>query len=361
MRHTELRQFLLESNREKLSPAEKDVFLYYQSRAQNGKEWTCLDTKVAEEIGRSRNTVCVARHALKERGWIRENSTFSIEVLRQFSVRNVTENNESESETGLVTDVKPVRNVTKGVRNETKPVRNVTVGVRNRTAYIDKNKKENFKENEEKGSSSPKATSPRSKGTRLPDQFLLTAEMRKYAAEKRPDIDPVLETEKFCNHFRSAPGQKGLKVDWRLTWNNWILRAYEFSNGSRNGSSKPFDPGRSSEPIDQVIAPPVPQPLPPRPAAKVPIEQTHAWNAFKDAIAAQINPDIFRTWFKPLIFDGIDAKRSVFLIRTRQIAHEWVTKYYGETLYEAFCTIGMPEFSIEWEIELEIYGEIESV
>lgn len=63
------------------------------------------------------------------------------------------------------------------------------------------------------------------RGTRLPDQFLLTAEMRAWAKDERPDVDVNTETKKFCNHFRSQPGQKGVKLDWVLTWENWILNA----------------------------------------------------------------------------------------------------------------------------------------
>lgn len=82
------------------------------------------------------------------------------------------------------------------------------------------------------GASQATPRSPR--GSRLPDPFLLTAEMRGYAAEKRPHVNVVEETEKFVNHFRSAPGQKGVKLDWPATWRNWILNCgnYERSNGS---------------------------------------------------------------------------------------------------------------------------------
>ncbi len=132
---------------------------------------------------------------------------------------------------------------------------------------------------------------------------------------------------------------------------------------SRNGSSKPFfDPGRSAAAdAEPVIAPQIAEPLPPRPAAKVPIEQTHAWNAFRDALAKHLSTDVYASWIKPLIFDGINAKNSTFRVRTRPIAHEWITKFYSEAIHDALGTIGMPEFSIEWEVEPEAYEEIQSV
>ena len=92
---------------------------------------------------------------------------------------------------------------------------------------------------------SKKKSSPR--GSRIPDEFLLTSEMRSWAKEKRPDVDVTLETEKFVNYWRSKAGKDAVKLDWRLTWNNWILRAdspRSYPNGQhiehRGGSFTPI-------------------------------------------------------------------------------------------------------------------------
>lgn len=76
------------------------------------------------------------------------------------------------------------------------------------------------------------------KGRRLPDPFLLTAEMRQWAKERRPEIDPALETEKFANYWRAKTGKDATKLDWRLTWNNWILSARSVGNG-KNQQHRP--------------------------------------------------------------------------------------------------------------------------
>ncbi len=100
-------------------------------------------------------------------------------------------------------------------------------------------KKKEVRKEEEKREETPQAAPPskpeRRKGARLPDPFLLTASMREYGRTKRPDIDLTLETEKFCNYFRSAPGQKGVKLDWELTWRNWILGANGNGRSQANG------------------------------------------------------------------------------------------------------------------------------
>lgn len=83
------------------------------------------------------------------------------------------------------------------------------------------------------------------KGTRLPDQFFLTTEMREWAAQKKPGVDLNLETEKFCNYFRSAPGTKGVKLDWVLTWKNWILNANGYGS-NQNGNTTRNEPTRKT-------------------------------------------------------------------------------------------------------------------
>lgn len=138
MKYSEMRQFLKEANTVRLSPAEKDVFLYYDSRIRNGASWDCPDVLVAEEIGRSRNSVCEGRNALKKRGWVSEKMPFRIEVTKTFS----------QSETRLE-DQEPVGNATERVENATEPVGNAT-------AYKDKGKQ--VKEVKEEKELSPAET-----------------------------------------------------------------------------------------------------------------------------------------------------------------------------------------------------------
>ncbi|MBK9162887.1 MAG: helix-turn-helix domain-containing protein [Acidobacteria bacterium] len=87
------------------------------------------------------------------------------------------------------------------------------------------------------------------RGTRIPDPFLLTAEMRAYAAERRPDIDVGIETEKFCNYWRAKAGQGARKLDWTATWRNWILNA----KGGRNGKNQFSASERNMERLDGTI------------------------------------------------------------------------------------------------------------
>lgn len=58
------------------------------------------------------------------------------------------------------------------------------------------------------------------RGTRIPTPFLVTGDMRKWAAEKTPHVDLEAATEDFCNYWRALPGQRSRKLDWVLTWKN---------------------------------------------------------------------------------------------------------------------------------------------
>lgn len=71
----------------------------------------------------------------------------------------------------------------------------------------------------------PPARTSEPRGTRVPADFQPDGAMLAWAALKRPDVDPVFETEKFTNYWKAIPGAKGRKLDWPATWNNWILGA----------------------------------------------------------------------------------------------------------------------------------------
>lgn len=67
-------------------------------------------------------------------------------------------------------------------------------------------------------------SSAKAKSSRIPDQFIVTAEMRLWASDNAPGIDVDRVTEAFVDYWRSLPGAKALKTDWVATWRNWIRR-----------------------------------------------------------------------------------------------------------------------------------------
>ena len=59
------------------------------------------------------------------------------------------------------------------------------------------------------------------RGSRLKIETL-PEDWKAWAEQKRPDLDPHAVFEGFSDYWASAPGQKGIKLDWAATWRNWI-------------------------------------------------------------------------------------------------------------------------------------------
>jgi hypothetical protein len=85
--------------------------------------------------------------------------------------------------------------------------------------------------------SAPSKASLVTRGTRLPQDFAVTEEHRKFANEIGADVDR--EFFIFRDYWVAQPGQKGVKTDWNATFRNWLRRAAETHNrnghGGRNG------------------------------------------------------------------------------------------------------------------------------
>lgn len=93
---------------------------------------------------------------------------------------------------------------------------------------------------EEKSKKPPqKAAAKTKRGTRIPDKFFVDKYMKIWVTTECPGVDFTTETKKFCNHFRAKTGRDATKLDWRLTWENWMLNARDRFGASTNGNGKP--------------------------------------------------------------------------------------------------------------------------
>lgn len=72
----------------------------------------------------------------------------------------------------------------------------------------------------------PNGVSKNRRGSRLPDDWVLPDDWRDWAVSHGWSETVIrLEAEKFGDHWRSAPGQRGVKLDWKATWRNWMRNA----------------------------------------------------------------------------------------------------------------------------------------
>ena len=83
----------------------------------------------------------------------------------------------------------------------------------------------------------PSESGARKRGHRLPDDFALTDDDRKYARDK--GIDPDYAFEGFCLHWWNETGAKANKLNWHLAWKTWVRNEIKYGNKGRHSSAVP--------------------------------------------------------------------------------------------------------------------------
>ncbi len=74
------------------------------------------------------------------------------------------------------------------------------------------------------------------RGTRLPDDFAVTAAMVEWARQHAPHVDGRIETEQFCDYWRSKAGRDATKLDWIATWRAWMRKAEQQAGRPRKAA-----------------------------------------------------------------------------------------------------------------------------
>lgn len=75
----------------------------------------------------------------------------------------------------------------------------------------------------------PKTKKEPSRGTRVPDSFQITEEMREWGATNTPLVDLDQKLDEWLDYWRGVPGQKGVKIDWVGTWRNGMRKQQQFA------------------------------------------------------------------------------------------------------------------------------------
>ncbi len=66
---------------------------------------------------------------------------------------------------------------------------------------------------------------PRSRGSRLPEDWTLPDTDRQWALREKPGLDVDLEAAKFRDYWVGRSGKDATKLDWTATWRNWVRNA----------------------------------------------------------------------------------------------------------------------------------------
>lgn len=88
------------------------------------------------------------------------------------------------------------------------------------------------------------------RGTRLPDDWVLSKALGEWALAEQPTwtVDHVRKVaEKFADHWRAQPGQKGRKTDWAATWRNWVRTEKPLTGQPSNGGKQGALEAKNSE------------------------------------------------------------------------------------------------------------------
>lgn len=70
------------------------------------------------------------------------------------------------------------------------------------------------------------------RATRIPEDWSVTAELGNWALEQNPEWsneDVLRIGVKFKNHWLSKSGKDARKIDWKATWQNWILNEIDYA------------------------------------------------------------------------------------------------------------------------------------
>lgn len=77
----------------------------------------------------------------------------------------------------------------------------------------------------------PLAGPPRKRGTRIPDEFPVDADMRQWVESECPKVDWRFETGAFVDHWKSTSRANAVKLDWVRAWRNWMREAQRRTRG----------------------------------------------------------------------------------------------------------------------------------
>jgi len=72
-----------------------------------------------------------------------------------------------------------------------------------------------------------------SRGSRVPDPFVITDELREWAKAEAPLVDIDRKTLEFVDYWATVPGKGGVKLDWSRTWKNDMRKKQEFAERDR--------------------------------------------------------------------------------------------------------------------------------
>lgn len=86
------------------------------------------------------------------------------------------------------------------------------------------------------------------RGSRIPDPFPISEDLREWAKRETPEVDLEKATAEFLDYWRGVTGQRGYKLDWPATWRNRMREV----QGRIRKPGKPQEEPRRGLPVLRV-------------------------------------------------------------------------------------------------------------
>lgn len=86
---------------------------------------------------------------------------------------------------------------------------------------------------------------PTKRGTRIPEDFRVSDEMKTWLAAHCPDVDGPRETHVFVDYWRAKTGANATKLDWPATWRVWMSR--EQAKAAPRRTPRAADPAQTGK------------------------------------------------------------------------------------------------------------------
>ena len=87
------------------------------------------------------------------------------------------------------------------------------------------------------------------------------------------------------------------------------------------------------------------------------LEKTNVWNGLLAYVEKRLNRHIVDSWFVPIRYEGCDDQERSVRLRAGQVTKDWVTLYYSDLLSQGLRSLGLADYTIEWNIDAYATGD----
>jgi hypothetical protein len=74
---------------------------------------------------------------------------------------------------------------------------------------------------------------PKRRGSRVPEDFTITAELREWAKRETPLVNVDQKLGEWMDYWRGVAGATGVKLDWQATWRNGMKKQQQWAERDR--------------------------------------------------------------------------------------------------------------------------------